>query len=63
MSDESAPSCKVVLAQTIAKGLLEEVRDGLQKTGYTPHLLGILANEDPAAQLYADLTRKTCEAK
>ena len=63
MAIESSSSCKVVLAQNIAKGLLQEVKAGLEKCDHQPHLLGILANTDPAAQLYADWTRKTCEEK
>lgn len=59
-----APSCKVILAGTIAKGLLNEVKAGLAALdGRQPHLLGILANTDAAAKVYADWTQKTCEEK
>lgn len=51
--------CKTILAGTIAKGLQAEVNEGLAKLAKTPHLLGILANDDPAAQVYADWTGKT----
>jgi methylenetetrahydrofolate dehydrogenase (NAD+) len=56
-------SCKVVLAASIAKGLLAEVSEGLQKLDRQPHLLGILANADPSARLYAEWTEKTCKEK
>lgn len=58
------PSCKVVLAGTIAKSLLAEVKAGLAAlNGRQPHLLGVLANNDDAAKVYADWTQKTCEEK
>lgn len=63
MSPDSAASCKVVLAANIANNLLVEVRDGLNLLDRVPHLLGILANADPAAKLYADWTAKTCLEK
>ncbi len=61
---QGAPSfCKVVPAGSIAKGLLAEVSDGLKRLARPPHLLGILANADPAARLYAAWTEKTCKEK
>ncbi|EXJ88709.1 methylenetetrahydrofolate dehydrogenase (NAD+) [Capronia coronata CBS 617.96] len=60
MSQDTHP-CKVVLAGNIAKSLLSEVQAGLSALGRTPHLLGILANSDPAAQVYADWTERTCK--
>lgn len=63
MSKDSAPSCKVMLAGTIAKGLLAEVQAGLSTLRRKPHLLGILGNDDPAAKVYADWTEKTCTQK
>ena len=63
MSSDLAASCKVVLAANIAKHLLVEVRDGLKSLDHIPHLLGILANADPAAKSYADWTAKTCLEK
>ena len=63
MSKDSETSCKTILAGTIAKGLLGEVKEGLEKLGSIPHLLGILANDDPAAKTYADWTGKTCRDK
>jgi methylenetetrahydrofolate dehydrogenase (NAD+) len=62
-ADEAPPSCKVVLAGTIAKSILEEVRDGLAKLPKPPLLVGFLANTDPAARMYADLTAKVCKEK
>ena len=56
-------ACKTILAAKIASSLLAEVRESLSKLKETPHLVGILANNDPAAKLYAEWTRKTCEAK
>jgi methylenetetrahydrofolate dehydrogenase (NAD+) len=56
-------SCKVVLAKNIANGLLQEVHDGLQTLDRKPHLVGFLANHDPAARMYADWTEKTCNEK
>jgi 5,10-methylene-tetrahydrofolate dehydrogenase/methenyl tetrahydrofolate cyclohydrolase len=62
MADEK-PNCKVVLANNIAKSLLEEVHAGLQKIDRKPLLVGFLASADPAAKVYADWTGKTCEEK
>lgn len=56
-------SCKVVLAGSMAKGLLAEICDGLKGLERPPHLLGILANVDPSARLYAEWTEKTCKEK
>ncbi|TKX22392.1 methylenetetrahydrofolate dehydrogenase [Elsinoe australis] len=53
-------SCKVVLAASIAKRLQAEVADGLKQLSRKPHLIGFLANKDPAARMYADWTGKTC---
>lgn len=63
MSKDTSSSCKVILAGTIAKGILREIHDGLNKLDRKPHLLGILGNDDPAAQVYADWTQRTCEDK
>ncbi|PQE11612.1 tetrahydrofolate dehydrogenase cyclohydrolase protein [Rutstroemia sp. NJR-2017a WRK4] len=53
-------TCKVILAQGIAKGLLAEVKEGLQKLSIKPKLVGLLANDDPAAKMYADWSMATC---
>ncbi len=54
---------KVILAGTIAKGLLVEVGEGLSKLSFKPKLVGFLANEDPAAKVYAEYSAKTCVEK
>ncbi|KAJ9615210.1 Methylenetetrahydrofolate dehydrogenase [NAD(+)] [Cladophialophora chaetospira] len=56
----AAQSCKVILAGTIAKNLLTEIHTGLKTLPRKPHLLGLLANNDPAAKVYADWTERTC---
>ncbi len=64
MAAQTFPAtCKVVLAQTIAKGLLEEVSEGLSKLDFKPRLVGFLANGDPAGRQYADYSSKTCIEK
>ncbi|KAJ6257723.1 hypothetical protein Dda_7511 [Drechslerella dactyloides] len=62
-SSSSSSSCKVVLAGTIAKGLLEEVQASLKTLQHTPKLVGFLANSDPAARMYADWTARSCAEK
>ncbi|KAF1996818.1 bifunctional protein [Amniculicola lignicola CBS 123094] len=59
MADDK-PNCKVVLANNIAKSLLEEVHTGLKKIDRKPHLVGFLSSADPAARVYAEWTGKTC---
>ncbi|KAF1829813.1 NAD(P)-binding protein [Decorospora gaudefroyi] len=59
MADDQ-PNCKVVLANNIAKSLLEEVRNGLTNIDGKPLLVGFLASPDPAARVYAEWTGKTC---
>lgn len=60
---EEKPNCKVILANNIAKSLLEEVRDGLSKIERKPLLVGFLSSSDPAARVYAEWTGKTCTEK
>lgn len=60
MADDK-PNCKVVLANNIAKNLLEEVHDGLKKIDTKPLLVGFLSSSDPAARVYAEWTGKTCK--
>jgi hypothetical protein len=62
MADDK-PNCKVILANNIAKSLLEEVRDGLSKMQRKPLLVGFLSSADPAARVYAEWTGKTCVEK
>ncbi len=59
----TVPTCKVILANTIAKTLLGEVAQGLSDLDFKPKLVGFLANEDPAAQVYAEYSAKTCKEK
>lgn len=56
------PAGRTFLASTIAKAYVEEVTTGVSRLGYAPKLVGFLANEDPAAQMYANWTSKTCES-
>lgn len=64
MASTTVPAtCKVILAQGIAKGLLAEVKEGLQKLSIKPKLVGLLANDDPAAKMYADWSMATCIEK
>jgi methylenetetrahydrofolate dehydrogenase (NAD+) len=68
MASQDVPkTCKVILAETIAKAFLAEVRDTLktvqQDAGNRPTLVAFLANDDPAAAKYAEWSKKTCEEK
>ncbi|KAL2129031.1 hypothetical protein VTI74DRAFT_8327 [Chaetomium olivicolor] len=64
-SQEVPKTCKVILADTIAKKLLSEVRETLVNVqgpdAGKPTLVAFLANDDPAAAQYADWSKKTCE--
>lgn len=63
-SSEPAPSnCKVMLSKHVANGLLTEVSEGVKTLEKPPHLVGFLANNDPAALMYAQWTEKTCQEK
>lgn len=66
-SQEVPKTCKVITADTIAKGLLAEVKETLEKVqganGAEPTLAAFLANDDPAAVKYAEWSKRTCEAK
>jgi methylenetetrahydrofolate dehydrogenase (NAD+) len=57
------PNCKVILANNIAKNLLEEVHEGLTKIERKPLLVGFLSSQDPAARVYAEWTGKTANEK
>jgi methylenetetrahydrofolate dehydrogenase (NAD+) len=72
MSAETPPSCRispspkppitlvgVVLAATIAKKFIDEIKEHVSKLATAPKLVGFLANADPAAKMYADFTKKT----
>ncbi|KAK6459398.1 tetrahydrofolate dehydrogenase/cyclohydrolase [Scheffersomyces xylosifermentans] len=56
------PAGRTILASTIAKPYIEEITAGLQKLDFQPKLVGFLANDDPAAKMYANWTGKTCES-
>ncbi|KXH63256.1 tetrahydrofolate dehydrogenase/cyclohydrolase [Colletotrichum nymphaeae SA-01] len=67
-SNEAVPkTCKVILADTIAKRLLAEVHETLAKVqgngASKPTLAAFLANDDPAALQYAEWSKKTCVEK
>lgn len=49
----------MVLAQTIAKKFIDEISGQVSKLPKAPKLVGFLANDDPAAKMYADFTKKT----
>ena len=61
MSD-SKPAGRTVLALTIAKPYIDEIEHGVRELTFTPTVVGLLANDDPAAKMYATWTGKTCEA-
>ncbi len=70
MAEPGVPkTCKVVLAEGIAKGLLSEVTQMLKQVQGTsddvrsPCLVAFLANDDAAAAKYAEWSKKTCEEK
>lgn len=58
----SVTAGKTILASTIAKPFSEEISQGVAQLGYLPKLVGLLANDDPAARMYANWTGKTCES-
>jgi len=66
-SMEVPKTCKVVLAESIAKNLLAEVKVSLEKLraggADVPCLAAFLANGDGAAVKYAEWSKKTCEEK
>lgn len=68
MAAQATPkTCKVLTAETISKGYLQEVKDTLAKvlgdSNKQPTLAAFLANDDPAAVMYAQWSKKTCEEK
>lgn len=58
----SRPAGRTILASTIAKPYQEEVIAAVNKLSFRPTLVGFLANDDPAARMYANWTGKTCES-
>lgn len=68
MAAQTTPkTCRVITAETISKGYLKEVKDTLAKvlddSTHQPTLAAFLANDDPAAVMYANWSKKTCEEK
>lgn len=55
------PAGRTILASTIAKPFTEEIVGNVSKLSFKPKLVGFLANDDPAAAMYASWTGKTCE--
>lgn len=53
---------ETVLATGVAKPFIEEIKDGVKQLERTPKLVGFLANNDPAAEMYAQWTGKTSES-
>lgn len=58
----SKPAGRTILASTIAKQYVEEITAQVKSLEFKPKLVGFLANDDPAAQMYANWTGKTCES-
>lgn len=58
----SKPAGRTILASTIAKGYIDEITKSVSELDFKPTLVGFLANEDPAARMYAEWTGKTCES-
>lgn len=58
----SKPAGRTILASTIAKQYIDEITSLVNSLDFKPKLVGFLANEDPAAQMYASWTGKTCES-
>lgn len=60
----SVPSkaCKVIPASRIAKTYLNELTEATSKLARKPKLVGLLANDDPAAMMYATWTGKTASS-
>lgn len=50
------------MAATVAKTFVEEIKAGVEALNRSPVLVGFLANNDPAARMYADWTSKTAES-
>lgn len=53
---------RTILALTILKQFSEELARDVARLGFRPRLVGFLANDDPAAQMYANWTSKTCDS-
>lgn len=57
----SKPAGRTILASTVAKLYIEEVSAQVAQLDFQPKLVGLLANDDPAAAMYAAWTAKTCQ--
>ncbi|KAJ1657200.1 Methylenetetrahydrofolate dehydrogenase [NAD(+)] [Dispira simplex] len=51
---------KTILASTIAKPFVEQLKSTIESNRLAPKLVGFLANTDSAAEKYAEWTAKTC---
>ncbi|EGF76524.1 hypothetical protein BATDEDRAFT_18106 [Batrachochytrium dendrobatidis JAM81] len=54
-------ACKVVQASDVAASFINEIKATIVSSNIKPLLVGFLANEDPAARMYAQWTAKTCK--
>ncbi|KAJ1342314.1 hypothetical protein BSLG_003237 [Batrachochytrium salamandrivorans] len=54
-------SCKVIQAADVAAAFVTEIKASIVATNAKPLLVGFLANNDPAARMYAQWTAKTCQ--
>ncbi|KAI8911814.1 hypothetical protein EDD86DRAFT_203341 [Gorgonomyces haynaldii] len=52
---------RTVLASEVAKPFIDEIKLQISQLEEKPKLVGFLANEDPAAKMYAEWTAKTCQ--
>lgn len=52
---------RTILASTIAKVYTKEITEKVESLNFTPKVVGLLANDDPAAEMYANWTSKTCK--
>lgn len=59
MASTLQKACKIIPASKIAKAYIQEVTDATSKLTRKPKLVGLLANDDPAAMMYATWTGKT----
>lgn len=50
-----------ILSSAVAKQYIDEISELVKNLDSQPHLVGFLANDDPAAQMYANWTGKTCD--
>ncbi|GME88209.1 unnamed protein product [[Candida] boidinii] len=53
---------KTILASKVAKKYTDELKEETSKLDKRPKLVGFLANDDPAAKMYAQWTGKTSES-